>query len=62
MLAVVAGSDTASLTMTSVFYLLLTHPETYTKLQEEVDALYPPGESDSGTKHRRDMPYLHAVM
>ncbi len=61
-LAVVAGSDTASLTMTSVFYLLLTHPEAYTKLQEEIDTSYSPGEPDAGTKHHREMPYLHAVM
>ncbi|RDX50794.1 high nitrogen upregulated cytochrome P450 monooxygenase 2 [Lentinus brumalis] len=61
-LAVVAGSDTASLTMTSVFYLLLTHPEAYTKLQEEIDTSYSPGEPDAGTKHHREMPYLHAVI
>ncbi|KAI0689003.1 cytochrome P450 [Cerioporus squamosus] len=62
-LAVVAGSDTASLTMTSVFYLLLTHPETYVKLQAEVDTLYLLfGESSSETMHHREMPYLHAVI
>ncbi|RPD58907.1 high nitrogen upregulated cytochrome P450 monooxygenase 2 [Lentinus tigrinus ALCF2SS1-7] len=61
-LAVVAGSDTASLTMTSVFYLLLTHPETYATLQEEIDTLYPPGEPDSETKHHHEMPYLNAVI
>ncbi|KAI0690887.1 high nitrogen upregulated cytochrome P450 monooxygenase 2, partial [Cerioporus squamosus] len=61
-LAVVAGSDTASMTMTSVFYCLLTHPVAYAKLQEEIDKFYPPGESALETKHHRDMHYLQAVI
>ncbi|RDX51365.1 cytochrome P450 [Lentinus brumalis] len=56
-LTVVAGSDTASMTMTNVFYCLLTHPEAYAKLQAEIDKFYPAGEPASETKHHRDMHY-----
>ncbi|TFK81541.1 cytochrome P450 [Polyporus arcularius HHB13444] len=61
-LAVVAGSDTSSSCLTSLFFLLLTHPETYAKLQAEVDRYYSAGEDPAETKHHRDMPYLHAVI
>lgn len=50
------------MTMTNVFYCLLTHPEAYAKLQAEIDKFYPAGELASETKHHRDMHYLHAVM
>ena len=62
MLAVVAGSDTTSSALTSIFNCLLTHPGTYAKLQEEVDRFYPAGEDAFSTKHHRDMLYLQAVM
>ena len=61
-LAIVAGSDTASSALTSLFACLLTHPETYAKLQQEVDKYYPKGEDPYNAKHYRDMTYLHAVM
>ena len=61
-LVVVAGADTTSSAMTSLFYCLLTHPEMYARLQEEVDRFYPPGEDALDTKFHRDMDYLNAVM
>ena len=61
-LAVVAGADTVSSAMTSLICLILTHPETYEKLQAEVDQFYPSGEDPLDTTHQRDMPYLNAVM
>ncbi|RPD57205.1 high nitrogen upregulated cytochrome P450 monooxygenase 2, partial [Lentinus tigrinus ALCF2SS1-7] len=61
-LAVIAGSDTASMTLTSLFYCLLTNPEAYSKLQAEVDKFYPAGESTSDTQYHRDMHYLQAVI
>ena len=60
-LAMVAGADTVSSMLTSVFACLLANPEIYEKLQEEVDKFYPPGES-LRTKHHQDMQYLTAVM
>ena len=61
-LAIVAGSDTTSSVLSSIFYCLLTHPEAYVRLRAEVDAYYPPGEDALNTKHHAEMPYLNAVM
>ncbi|KAI0755286.1 high nitrogen upregulated cytochrome P450 monooxygenase 2 [Daedaleopsis nitida] len=61
-LAIVAGADTTSGALTSLFYCILTHPEVYAKLQAEIDKYYPPGEDALSTKHHRDMPYLTAVI
>ena len=61
-LAIVAGADTTSSALTSLTYLLLTHPDAYEKLQAEIDKFYPAGEDALNTKHHRDMPYLTAVM
>ena len=61
-LAIVAGSDTTSSVLTSIFYLLLTHPETYAQLRAEVDRYYPAGEDPFQTTHHAAMPYLNAVM
>lgn len=63
MLAVVAGSDTVSSTLTSTFFCLLAHPDKYARLQEEIDRFFPPGESIPLTAERmRGMHYLQAVM
>ena len=61
-LAVVAGSDTTSIVLTTTFYCLLTDPVAYTTLQAEIDTQYPPGEDVCNTQHHRSMLYLQAVM
>lgn len=61
-LVVVAGADTTSSALTSLFFLLLTHPAAYARLQAEIDKFYPPGEDAYDPKHHRDMHYLNAVM
>ncbi|KAM5536556.1 hypothetical protein V8D89_009833 [Ganoderma adspersum] len=61
-LAMVAGSDTSSSAITSVFHCLLSHPEAYAALQEEVDRFYPQGEDVCNTANHRDMHYLTAVI
>lgn len=48
--------------MTSVFYCLLTQPDIYKLLQEEIDRFYPQGESPFNSKHHREMVYLNAVV
>ena len=35
-LAIVAGSDTSSCVMTNIVYYLMTHPDVYKRLQEEI--------------------------
>ncbi|GJE91626.1 cytochrome P450 [Phanerochaete sordida] len=62
LLAIVAGSDTTSTVLTSAIYCLLTYPETYERLVEEVDNFYPPDEDWCSTKHHADMHYLTAVL
>ena len=61
-LAVTAGSDTTASALTSIFFCLLTHPDTYASLQDEVDKFYPKDEDPLVTKHHQDMVYLHAVV
>ncbi|TFK79340.1 high nitrogen upregulated cytochrome P450 monooxygenase 2, partial [Polyporus arcularius HHB13444] len=61
-LAVVAGADTVSSAMTSIFHCLLTHPETYRRLQEEADQFYPLGEDACDSRPHREMTYLQAVI
>ena len=61
-LIVVAGADTTSSTLTSLFYLLLSHLEEYARLIEEVDKFYPNGEDVDDPKWHRDMHFLNAVM
>ena len=61
-LAIVAGTDTTTSAVTSLFFLIMAHPDKYAKLQEEVDRHYPLGEDASDTKHHKNMPYLQAVV
>ena len=61
--AVIAGSDTTSTTLAGLFYYLLSNPDAYTRLQEEVDSVFPGQEGyplDSGKLS--GMQYLNAVM
>ncbi|KAH8115860.1 high nitrogen upregulated cytochrome P450 monooxygenase 2 [Phellopilus nigrolimitatus] len=62
-LAIVAGSDTTSTTLSGVFFFLLTNPEIYARLQREVDEAFPLGEGDPFDGSRlADMKYLNAVI
>lgn len=61
-LAIVAGADTTSSALSSLFFSLVTHPGAYDRLQAEVDRFYPQGENTGDTKHHRDMHYLTAIM
>ncbi|KAI0628543.1 high nitrogen upregulated cytochrome P450 monooxygenase 2 [Trametes polyzona] len=61
-LAIIAGADTTSSALTSLFFLLVTHPEAYKRLQAEVDQFYPAGEDACGQKHHSQMPYLTACI
>lgn len=77
LLAIVAGSDTVSFTLSCVLYLLLSNPASYDCLRREVDETFEkygiPGmdvaaNSDSYSPQARynevfsSMPYLNAVM
>ncbi len=61
-LSIVAGSDTTTIVLTSIFFYLLTNLEAYATLLSESDKFYPPGSTPYATQHHRRMPYLQAVM
>ncbi|EKM55975.1 uncharacterized protein PHACADRAFT_209483 [Phanerochaete carnosa HHB-10118-sp] len=61
-LAMIAGSDTTARTLSTIVYCLLAHPETYVRLQTEVDQFYPPEGDSLDPKHHTSMPYLEAVI
>ncbi|KAH6847789.1 cytochrome P450 [Chaetomium sp. MPI-CAGE-AT-0009] len=64
-----AGSDTVSSLLYTTFYLLLTHPAVYTRLQAELDAAYTTT-TTTGTQpttiirdaQARALPYLQSVI
>ena len=59
-----AGSDTTAITLSSIFYHLMTHRESYERLQAEIDAAAVAGRiSDPITFHEaQQLPYLQAVI
>ena len=60
-LVVIAGSDTTKMVIASLFFYLLSNSEKLTKLREEIDRFYPPGELLS-SKHFQKMGYLDACI
>ena len=62
-LAIIAGSDTTSTTLSGLFYYILSNAVEYKRLQAEIDTAFPPGEGDPfDTTMLAEMPYLNAVM
>jgi cytochrome P450 len=60
-LVVVAGTDTTKTTLSTLFFYLLSNPEKFSKLREEIDLFYPVEEPLS-SKHFQAMNYLDACM
>ncbi|KAI0641322.1 high nitrogen upregulated cytochrome P450 monooxygenase 2 [Trametes meyenii] len=60
--AIVAGADTTSSALTSIFFSLVTHSDAYRRLEEEIDRFYPPGHDPCDTRYHREMHYLTAVI
>jgi len=61
-LAIVAGADTTVSALSSLFYFLLSNPNHYKKLQEEVDAVYPPGSDPLDVSKHNELKYMNACM
>ena len=57
-----AASETISGALVSIFHCLLSNPEAYASLQDEIDRFYPQGTDTCSTAHHRNMHYLTAVM
>lgn len=61
-LVIVAGSDTTSTVLSSLFWFLMCNPNIYRRLQDEVDSVFPPGENALDPSKHIHMNYLNAVM
>ncbi|KAL5476717.1 hypothetical protein ACEPAI_2903 [Sanghuangporus weigelae] len=63
LLAITAGSDTTSTTLSGLFYHLLSNPLEYKHLQRELDAAFPPGGGDPFDSTKlSELPFLNAVI
>ena len=58
-LAIVAGSDTTSNTITNVLYFLMNNPIAYKRLQAEINEL---GDHVVDCAAQVQLPYLNAVL
>lgn len=61
-LTIIAGADTTSCAMTSLFWLILSNPECYKRLQKEIDSVYPPGSDPLDVSKHSNLPFLAACM
>jgi cytochrome P450 len=61
-LAIIAGADTVGSALSNVFWLLLCNPSAYSRLQAEVDRIFPDGENALDPAKHVHMQYLNAVM
>merc|ERR1739845_68702 len=60
---VIAGRDTTACTLSWMFYILATHPEIQTKLQEELDSKFPSGSVPTiQAVAPKESPYLNGVL
>ncbi|CAK5265219.1 unnamed protein product [Mycena citricolor] len=61
-LSIIAGSDTTSTALSGLFWLLLSHPDAYKRVQAEVDGVYPRGDSPMDPSKHNQLPYLTACL
>ncbi|KAE9392120.1 cytochrome P450 [Gymnopus androsaceus JB14] len=61
-LTIIAGADTTSCAMTSLFWLILSNPECYKRLQKEIDSVYPPGSDPLDVSKHSNLPFLAACI
>ncbi|KAJ6588130.1 cytochrome P450 [Mycena capillaripes] len=62
MTSIVAGSDTSATVLRNIFFLLLSHPESYKRLQLELDQAFPAGKEPTDAATLSILPYLNAVI
>ncbi|KAJ7217065.1 cytochrome P450 [Mycena pura] len=61
-LSIIAGSDTTSVALSSFVFFLLSNPDIYQRVQAEVDAIYPDGESLLDTSKHAELHFLTACL
>jgi cytochrome P450 len=61
---IIAGSDTTSVSLSSILYNLVQHPNTMRKLREEIKDFEEQGRCSNPVtfKESQDMPYFQAIM
>jgi cytochrome P450 len=62
MLVLIAGSDTTAVALTNIFFYLLTHPDVFARLLNEVEKAVPPEVQYPDAILLAQLPYLRAVM
>ncbi|KAI0265869.1 high nitrogen upregulated cytochrome P450 monooxygenase 2 [Gloeopeniophorella convolvens] len=62
LLAIIAGSDTTSTTMTAVIYYLIRHPAVYERLLKEIDEAFPTGEEPLDATRLSGLQWLNACI
>jgi cytochrome P450 len=61
-LAITAGSDTTAMSLTNTFFYLMTNPEVYARLKEEIDENVPADIDVADPAQVTKLPYLQAVL
>ncbi|KZP24238.1 cytochrome P450 [Athelia psychrophila] len=61
-LVIIAGSDTTSTVLSSLFWSIMCNPTIYRRLQDEIDSVFPPGENALDPSKHIHMDYLNAVI
>ncbi|KAF5314216.1 hypothetical protein D9758_018181 [Tetrapyrgos nigripes] len=61
-LAIVAGADTTVSALSSLFYFLLSDPTCYKRLQQEVDAVYPPGSDPLDVSKHAELVFMNGCL
>lgn len=62
LMAIVAGADTTSVALTSFFWMILTHPEHYKRVQQEVDSVYGEGADATDLARHSQLKYTSACL
>ncbi|KAK7042191.1 cytochrome P450 [Favolaschia claudopus] len=61
--AIIAGVDTTATVLSNTFFFLITHPESYKRLQRELDEAFPLGSKEpTDSALLASLPYLNAVI
>ncbi|KZP07807.1 cytochrome P450 [Athelia psychrophila] len=61
-LAIIAGADTTSTTLSVLFYFLLIHPEQFQRLRAEIDQFFPDKADPTDFTKMVGMPFLNACI
>ncbi|KAF8573683.1 cytochrome P450 [Ramaria rubella] len=61
-LAIIGGADTAATALASLFFLLLSHPESMARARAEVDSVYPPADNALDVRMHGRLVFVEACL